>query len=159
MSDPAAEDGAELRPSGRVALHLRLIGVSGPWHGAVEADWAAGSIDAHNRIVVITDRSSGVSRYRLALALGRRMVGVGQGALIAELGPAVDLWSLLGEHRIRAGAEGRLVLLVPLAGVQLEHRIGLGISGSPLESSDIGPAARTRPLRTMSVGLGLRLGL
>ena len=159
VSDPVAADGPELRPSGRLAVHVRLVRAFAPWHGALEADWAGGSIDAHNDIVVITDRSSGVSRYRIALALGRRLAGIGSGALLAELVPTVDLWSLLGEHRIRAGAEGRLVLLVPLAGVQLEHRLGLGISGSPLEPSDIGPAARTRPLRTMSAGLGLRLGL
>lgn len=159
VSDPAAGDPPELRPSGRLAVHLRLVRALGPWHGAVEADWADGSIEAHNDLVVIADRSSGVSRYRVAVAVGRRLVGIGAGALLAELAPTLDLWTLLGEHRMRAGAEGRMVLLVPLAGVLLEHRIGLGISGSPLEPHDIGPGAATRSLRTISAGFGLRLRL
>jgi hypothetical protein len=159
VSDPGEDDAPELRPSGRLAVHLRLVRGLGHWHAAVEGDWAAGKIEAHNDLVSLTDRTAGVSRYRVALAFGRRVAGIGAGALLVELAPTVDLWAVAGEHRVRPGGEGRLVLLVPFSGVQLEHRLGLGISGSPLEPGDIGPAAETRSLRTLSAGVGVRLGL
>jgi hypothetical protein len=71
----------------------------------------------------------------------------------------VDLWSVTGDSRPRAGAEGRLVLRLPMGAVELENRIGVGLSGSPIEASDLGQVAEERGLWTFLVGLGLRTGL
>jgi hypothetical protein len=109
--------------------------------------------------VSVHDLTSDVTRYRLAVAVGRRLVRVGLGAAAVELVPTLDLWSLGGENRSRAGAEGRLVLRVPLGGVELEHRIGLGVSGSPIGIADLEEVGEKRGLRTLSVGLGLRARL
>jgi hypothetical protein len=51
------------------------------------------------------------------------------------------------------------VLGVPLGGVDLENRIGVGFSGSPIEASDLGDVAEERGLWALFVGLGLRAGL
>ena len=94
------------------------------------------------------------------LARVGRIVHAGQrDRLGAELAPAADLWSVTGESRVRAGVEGRVVLLVPLGGVSLENRIGVGFSGSPIEASDLGQVAEERGLWTLLVGLGMRTGL
>jgi hypothetical protein len=159
VSDPSEEDPAELRPSGRLALRLRVARSMGPWVAALEAGWADGHAEARNDVVAITDRTSDVTRYRVSVAVARRVATAGSGVLAVELAPTADLWEVAGENRVRAGAEARLVLLVPLGGVQLEHRIGVGLSGSPIEAAEVGADAEERSLRTLSVGLGLRTRL
>jgi hypothetical protein len=159
VTDAAPGVAAELRPSARMAVHLRLGRSAGPWDVSIEANWADGHVEARNDVVSISDRTADVSRYRLGLGVGRRFAAIGSGALAFELAPTVDLWSVDGESRVRVGAEGRLVLLVPLGAVELEHRIGFGLSGSPIEAADAGPVADERGLRTLLIGLGLRTRL
>jgi hypothetical protein len=159
VSDAPPGVAAELRPSGRLAVHLRLGRSLGPWDVSLEANWADGHVEARNDVVSISDRSADVSRYRLAFALGRRLAAIGSGALGVELAPTFDWWSVTGESRLRAGAEGRLVLFVPVGTVELEHRIGFGLSGSPIEAADAGAGAEQRGLRTLLIGLGLRTRL
>jgi hypothetical protein len=159
VTDAAPGVAAELRPSGRLAVHVRLGRSSGAWDVSIEANWADGHVEARNDIVSISDRTADVSRYRLALALGRRLAAIGSGSLGVELAPTLDLWSVTGESRLRAGAEGRLALIVPLGTVELEHRIGFGLSGSPIEAADAGHVADERGLQTLLIGLGLRTRL
>jgi hypothetical protein len=71
------------------------------------------------------------------------------------LAPTLDLWAVDGESRVRAGAEARLVLRVPLGAFELENRIGVGFSGNPIEVTDIGEVSDLRGLRTVLVGIGL----
>jgi hypothetical protein len=159
VAEGAPGEAAEIRPSGRVAVQLAVGRTAGPWDIALEAVWAGGHLEAGNDVVSVHDLTSDVTRYRLAVAVGRRLVRVGLGAAAVELVPTLDLWSLGGENRSRAGAEGRLVLRVPLGGVELEHRIGLGVSGSPIGIADLEEVGEKRGLRTLSVGLGLRARL
>ena len=42
---------------------------------------------------------------------------------------------------------------VPLGGVELENRIGFGLSGNPIEASDLGDVADLRGLRTLLMGI------
>ena len=150
---------AEVGPSGRVGLHLSLARAVEPWRVSLEAGWAEGHIEAGNEAVSVRDLTVDVTRYRLALGLSRHLAMLGSAGLALELGPTVDLWSVSEDSRVRAGAEGRVVLRVPVGRVELEHRIGVGISGSPIEGADVGPAADERSLRTLLVGLGLRAPL
>jgi hypothetical protein len=131
----------------------------GPWAVSLEAGWAGGNIEIGNDVVSVRDLTSHVSRYRLALPVGRRFTAVGTGRLGFELAPTADVWSVTGDTRARAGAEGRVLLLVPLGGVSLENRIGVGYSASPIEASDLGQVAEQRGLWTFLIGLGLRTGL
>ena len=150
---------AEVRPSGRAALRLAVGRSVGAWAVSLEAGWAGGNIEIGNDVVSVQDLTSDVTRYRLALALGRRLTAVGTGRLVFELVPTADVWSVTGDSRARAGVEGRVLLLVPLGAVSLENRIGVGYSGSPIEASDLGPVAEERGLWTFLIGLGLRTGL
>lgn len=150
---------AELRPSGRAAARIVVGRAAGLWNLSVEAGWADGHIEAGNDLLSVHDLTSDVSRYRLSPSVGRRLTATGVGALSVELAPTLDLWSVDGESRVRAGAEARLVLRVPLGSVELENRIGFGLSGSPVEAADVGQVADERGLRTLLIGLGLRAGL
>ncbi len=148
---------AELRPSGRPALALSIGRAVGRWSLELDLGWAGGHVEASNDAVSIQDKSSDVTRYRLAAGLGRRVAELGSGQVIVALVPTIDLWAVDGDSRSRAGVEGRLLLRVPLGGVELENRLGLGISGSPIEAADIGEVSDQRGLRSVSVGVGLRL--
>lgn len=149
---------AEVRPAGRPALHLVVGRSAGPWSFSAEVGWAGGHVEAGNDVITIRDLTADATRYRLAAALGRRLARVGTGVVAVALAPTLDLWTVDGQSRVRGGAEGRLVLRVPLGPVELEHRIGLGLSGSPIEAADVGAVSEERRLRTLSVGLGLRSG-
>ena len=97
-----------------------------------------------------------MSRYRLAIGIARRVASAGSGVIAVALAPTLDLWAVDGDNRVRAGAEGRLVLRVPLGAVELENRIGVGFSGNPIEAADIGAVSDLRGLRSILVGVGLR---
>ncbi len=159
VSDAEAGAAAKVRPSGRAGLRLSLGRTAGPWDLSLEAGWAEGEIEIGNDVLSVRDLTSDVTRYRLTLAVGHGLATLGAGGLGVELAPTVDLWSVTGDSRPRAGAEGRLVLRLPLGAVDLENRIGVGLSGSPIEVSDLGQVADERSLWTFLVGLGLRTGL
>jgi len=150
---------AKVRPSGRAGLRLSVGRTAGPWDVSLEAGWAEGEIEIGNDVLSVRDLTSDVTRYRLTLAVGHRLTTLGTGGLGVELAPTVDVWSVTGSSRPRAGAEGRLVLRLPLGAVELENRIGVGLSGSPIEASDLGQVAEERGLWTFLVGLGLRTSL
>lgn len=158
VTDAAPGVAAEIRPSGRAGVHLAATRSSGPWDLSVEAGWATGHIEASNDVVAIRDLTSDVTRYRLAVGLTRSVLTSGAGVVAVGLVPTLDLWAVEGESRLRAGAEGRLVLRVPLGAVELENRVGLGLSGNPIEAADVGETADLRGLRAVVVGVGLRFG-
>jgi hypothetical protein len=159
VSDAEAGAAAKVRPSDRAGLRLSVWRTAGPWDVSLEAGWAEGEIEIGNDVLSVRDLTAEVTRYRLLLAVGHRLTTLGTAGLGVELAPIVDVWSVIGDSRPRAGAEGRLVLRVPLGAVDLENRIGVGLSGSPFEASDLGQVAEERPLWTFLVGLGLRTSL
>jgi len=156
VSEAAAGVAAEVRPSRRPAFHLAAGRKHGAWSLDLEAGWAGGHIEAQNDAVSIQDRTSDVSRYRLAAGIARRVAAAGSGTIHIALAPTLDLWAVDGQSRLRAGAEGRLVLRVPLGMVELENRVGVGFSGNPIEATDIGEVSDLRALRAVLVGVGLR---
>ncbi len=156
VSDAAPGIAAEVRPSGRAAIHLALGRSLGAWEVFAETGWAGGHIEAANDVVAIQDRSSDVSRYRLALGVTRRVAGWGTGVLALGVVPTLDLWTVQGLSRWRAGAEGRLVLRLPVGSAEVENRLQVGLSGSPIEEADVGEVSDLRGLRTVGLGVGLR---
>jgi hypothetical protein len=156
VSEAAPGVAAEVRPSSRPAVHLSVGRKYGAWGLDLEAGWAGGHIEAGNDALSIQDRTSDVTRYRLAIGIARRIAASGSGVLAIALAPTLDLWAVDGDSRVRAGAEARLVLHVPLGAVELENRIGVGLSGNPIEATDIGEVSDLRGLRTVFLGLGLR---
>jgi hypothetical protein len=160
VSDAGPGAAAKVRPSGRTGLHLAIGRTTGAWDVSLEANWAGGHIEVGNDVLSVQDLTSDVTRYRLSLAVGHRLTELGANRVGLELAPTVDLWSVAGEDRVRGGAEVRALLLVPLGAINLENRIGLGFSGSPIEGAvDLGDVAEERGLWAFLVGLGLRAGL
>jgi hypothetical protein len=160
VSDAEPGAAAKVRPSGRTALHLAIGRTIGSWDVSLEANWAEGHIEVGNDVLSVRDLTSDVTRYRLSLAMGHRLTELGVNRLGLELAPTVDLWSVAGENRVRGGAEVRGLLVVPLGAIDLENRIGLGFSGSPIDGVvDLGDVAEERGLWTFLVGMGLRAGL
>ena len=147
---------AKVRPSARPAFHLSVGRSYGSWGVDLEAGWAGGHVEAGNDALSIQDRSSQVSRYRLAVGLTRLITAAGNGWIGIALAPTLDLWAVDGDSRVRAGVECRLALRVPLGPMELENRMGVGFSGNPIEASDIGSASDLRGLRALFVGVGLR---
>ncbi len=127
VSDAAPGVAAEVRPTARPSFHLSLGRELGSWGVELEAGWAGGHIEAGNDVLSIEDLTAAVSRYRLAVGIERRIARAGVGILRLGLAPTLDVWVVDGNGRVRAGAEGRLVLRVPLGAVELENRLGAGI--------------------------------
>jgi hypothetical protein len=157
LSQAAPGAAAEVRPSARPAFHASIGRVIGAWGFKLEVGWAGGHIEAGNDALSIQDRTSVVSRYRLAVGFERRVAAAGPGTLLAALAPTLDLWSVAGDSRVRAGAEGHLMLRIPLGAVELENRLGVGLSGNPVEAGDVGEVSDLRGLRSVLIGMGLRL--
>lgn len=157
VSQAAPGVAAKVRPSARPAVHLAIGRGVGPWGLELEAGWAGGHVEIGNEVVSVQDRQADVSRYRVALAIARRIASTGSGFIEAALAPTLDVWSVQGDGRARAGAEGRLILRALLGAIELENRLSAGLSGSPIVAEDIGEVSDLRGLQTLSVGIGLRL--
>jgi hypothetical protein len=147
---------AEVRPTPRPALHLSVGRAAGAWSMDLETGWAGGYLEAGNDVLSVQDKGAQVSRYRLGFGIARRIVASGSGIIALALVPTLDLWSVDGDGRVRAGAEGRMVVRVPLGAVELENRLSAGVSGNPIEAEDLGDVSDLRGLRALSVGIGLR---
>jgi hypothetical protein len=147
---------AEVRPTPRPALHLSVGRAVGAWRVDLETGWAGGYLEAGNDVLSVQDKGAQVSRYRLGLGVARRIATTGSGAIELALVPTLDLWSVDGDGRVRAGAEGRMVVRVPLGAVELENRLSAGLSGNPIQAEDLGDVSDLRGLRALSVGIGLR---
>ena len=153
---PAA---AGLRPSGRVGLRAAVQRRVGSWGVVLAVGWAAGDVEASNAAVAIRDRTVDLSRYRLAAAVDRILARPGEGELSLEAGPAMDLWALDGETRVRLAALAGIVLRIPLGRAAVEHRLAFGLEASPLTDADVGGEFELRTLRTVEFGVGVRLPL
>jgi hypothetical protein len=148
-----------LRPSGRIGGRVGLQRRIGGWGLGVLLGWAAGEVEASNEAVAIRDRTADLSRYRVALALERRVASVGAGTLAVAVSPGLDLWTVEGNTRTRAGAEAWVALRLPVGRVEVEQRLAFGLSGSPIEQADVGEEFDLRALRTLVFGVGVRLPL
>jgi hypothetical protein len=147
---------AEVRPTPRPALHLTVGRAMGHWRVDLETGWAGGYLEAGNDVLAVQDKGAQVARHRLGLAIARRVATTGSGTIELALMPTLDLWSVDGDGRVRAGAEGQMVLRVPLGAVELVNRLSAGLSGNPIQAEDLGDVSDLRGLRALSVGIGLR---
>jgi hypothetical protein len=155
-AEPAA---AGLGPSGRVGLRAAVQRRAGSWGVALAFGWAGGDVEASNDAVAIRDRTADLSRYRLGAAVERILARPGEGELSLEAGPALDLWALDGDTRLRLAAVAGIVLRLPLGRAAVEHRLALGLEASPLTIADVGGDFELRTLRTVELGVGVRLPL
>jgi hypothetical protein len=159
--DTVAESGSAvaLRPSGRIGARLGVHRALGSWTAGLTIGVAQGNVEAANEVVAIRDRTADLSRYRAGVAVERRLARPRQGHLSFGVEPSLDLWSLDGETRTRAGLQAGLTLRLPLGTLELEQRIIVGVSRSPLEAADLGGAFERRSLRMLGFGVGVRAPL
>ena len=146
--------GSPLRAAG--APPLGRPDGTGPGSLDLEAGWAGGHIEVGNDVLSVQDRTSDVSRYRLALGIARQVAagaGAGVDRLVA-LAPTLDLWAVDGERPSAGRSGGSAGASRPAGGGELENRIGVGFSGNPIEAADIGEVVG--PARTADVSRGSR---
>jgi len=148
-----------LRPSGTVGLDVALARAGRSWRAELTAGWAGSRPQADNAGVAVTDRTTRLTRWRLGVAGERRLCGVGAGMLAIVAGPALDWWRIAGDSRVRLGGQAALALRLPLAGWELENRVGLGISAGPFTPEDAGAEFESRALMSLSLGMGVRAPL
>ena len=159
--DPGAlpSSAVDLRPSGRIGGRLTLQRASGAWRAELGVGWAPGGVEVRNDALAIRDRTADLSRYRVGAAIERRLTGSAAGELALGAGPALDLWSVAGDHRLRLGGVVALMVRLPLGRLALENRLAVGVTGSPLEPADVEGGFEARALRSVEFGVGLRLPL
>ena len=155
---PAAE-AAGLRPSGRMGARVALQRAAGAWRAELGLGWAPGNVEAANDAVAIRDRTADLSRFRVSAGVERTVARAGAGELAFAAGPILDLWSVEGDTRLRAGAACALALRLPLGAVALENRLGFGVSGSPLKAGDVDGEFELRAVTAVEFGVALRLSL
>jgi hypothetical protein len=114
---------------------------------------------ADNESVAVLDRTTRLTRFRVAGALQRRICGIGTGDLALGAGPALDWWRVIGEDRIRFGAAAFAALRLPLGAWALENRLGVGLAGSPFVPEDAGESYETRTLVSITWGIAVRAPL
>lgn len=149
----------DLRPTGRGGVRISVDRVAGPWRLTLEAGWAEGNAEAANGVVLIRDKTLELSRYRLASGLERRLTALGAGDIAAGVAPTLDLWTAGSNEHARWGLELRLTARVPVGRLDLENRLAIGLSGSPLDEEDLEEEFQRRSLRSLSLGVGLRVPL
>ncbi|MFL5516896.1 MAG: hypothetical protein ACJ8DJ_12110 [Gemmatimonadales bacterium] len=150
---------AGLRPSSGTGISVALTRGGAAWGGELMAGWAGMRPQADNESVVVLDRTTQLTRFRLGAALERRICGIGTGSLALGAGPTLDWWRVVGEDRVRLGWAAVAALRLPVGTWALENRLGLGFSGSPFVPDDAGESYETRTLVSVTWGIGVRAPL
>ncbi len=150
----------EVTPAPRLAFDAGVSRGLGAWRISLTGGYAAGGLRARSPALIVDDRTGGVTRYRAALLVSRRLIRRGAGSLLLLAGPAVDHWSIsgIGDRTTLSGRMG-LSTCVSLGGVAVENTVTFGVGGSPFRKRDLPVEADTRSLRTWSLGTGIRLAL
>jgi len=143
--------------------HATVTGVSVSWH---HQDWEVHTgletLDAafavQDAAVAVLAREATMSRFRWRLLAGRTLARLGEASVQASAGPALDVWTPSGAAaRRRVAAVGRMGLRLDAGAVSLENSIAASVSGSPLTEAELPDGYRGKVLRTVEVGLGVRL--
>jgi len=150
----------EVAPAPRLALEAGASRALGAWEVEASLGYASGNLRARTDDVVLDDRSGGVVRYRLGLALSRRLLTVAPASLHAMVGPVLDRWETadLGGRTV-PGARIGASLRFTLGRVGIENALRFAAGGSPFDRSRLPPGVVLRPLTAWSVGVGLRYRL
>jgi hypothetical protein len=132
----------------------------GSWELGLSAGYASGNLRARTDDVVLDDRSGGVVRYRLGLTLARRIVTISPASVHAVIGPILDRWETadLGGKTV-PGARIGASLRFALGRVSVENDLHFAVGSSPFNQQELPSGVVLRPLKTWSVGAGLRYGL
>jgi hypothetical protein len=150
----------EVTPAPRLAFEGRVTRRLGAWEIGVALGYSAGGLRAKTDELLLDDRTGDVKRYRAGLLVSRRLARLGTASLRLAAGPALDHWSTPGVgDRTGVSARVGLSLRIPIGALALENAASFGLGSSPFQRRNLPPEARTRSLRTWSIGGGLVLAL
>jgi hypothetical protein len=152
-------EAAGLRPSAGAGIGVTLARDGRSWRADLTAAWAGVRPQADNASATLIDNTARLTRWQLRAAVERRLCALGAGMLALGAGPSMDWWRIAGTSRLRLGGQAALALRVPLAGWELENRLGAGVSGSPFVPEDAGAEFETRALVSLFLGLVVRAPL
>ncbi|MDH4347560.1 MAG: hypothetical protein OEW17_02040, partial [Gemmatimonadota bacterium] len=130
------------------------------WEAGISGGYSSGNLRAVAPDVAVEDRSGGITRYRLALIVARRIVSFSPASVHAVAGPVLDRWesSDLGGHTAWGGRMGA-ALRFALGRASIENAVLFTVGGSPFDSEALPPGVILRPLRSWSAAVGMRYGL
>ncbi len=150
----------ELRPGGRLNVTLGVAYSRGPWEGKLEASYAGGHVRLDGDAAAIEDKTIALRRIQLAQTVSRRLLSLGQNALLLRAGPTLDRWSGTNlQTQLRLGVQAGLALRIPAGGARIENTLSLGYSSSPFSAQDLPPPTELRRLWSLSAGMGIQLRL
>lgn len=150
----------EVVPAPRLTVELGASRTLGAWEAGISGGYSSGNLRAVAPDVAVEDRSGGITRYRLALIVARRIVSFSPASVHAVAGPVLDRWesSDLGGHTAWGGRMGA-ALRFALGRASIENAVLFTVGGSPFDSEALPPGVILRPLRSWSAAVGMRYGL
>ena len=150
-----------LQPGNHLGVSVSLARRIGLWELALGLGYLTTNLEADGDGVNLLYETEPWRRLRAELLLARRLVRLGQGALLLSAGPTLDSWETGSfEGSVVAGGRAQLSLVLPLGGrLSLENRAGIGWSGSPFTENDTPAGVERKSLRTLELGAGLRVRL
>jgi len=150
----------EVTPAPRLALEFGASRTMGAWEASVSGGYSSGNLRAVTADVAVDDRSGGITRYRMALTVARRIVSFSPASLHAVAGPVLDRWksSDLGGRTVWGGRMGA-ALRFALGRTSIENAVLFTVGGSPFDQRALPSGVILRPLRTWTVAAGMRYSL
>ena len=147
----------EVTPAPRLAFEAGTSRALGAWEIEASAGYASGNLRARTDEAVLDDRSGGVVRYRLGLAVARRVMTFAPASVHLLVGPVLDRWETaeLGGRTV-PGARIGASLRFALGRLSVENALLFTVGGSPFDRRALPTGVILRPLTTWSVGAGLR---
>ena len=158
--DTSSGAGPRLRPGDATTIAIRVDRRLGRLGVALRASLATPGVSAVGASIAVTDRTTG-HLIEVATLVAVRVGGIGpSGVVRAELGPALHLWKLDDDKRVRLGALGALAYEWPVAGrFSGAIRVEGAMSRSWFEEGDLPPEYELRLTWRYGVTLGLRYRL
>lgn len=161
-TDTSASGSMTVRPGQGITLGMSVTRRLGPWGVSVGLSHLPTHVEAMSTTIAVQDRTTGLGRARLTLAVSRRVMRVGAGALELRAGPTLDHWSVDDEEsdgRTVGGGEAALALSLPAGPVLIENTLGFGWSAGPFRTEELPAGYRRQALRVVTAGLGIRFRL
>lgn len=161
-ADTSASDYMTVRPGLGITLGMSVTRRLGRWGVSVGLSHLPTHVEVASSEIAVQDRTTGLGRARLTLAVTRRLTRVGAGELEIRAGPTLDHWSIDEEEsdgRTVGGGEAALALSLPAGPVRIENTLGFGWSAGPFRTEELPAGYRRQGLRTVTAGVGIRFRL
>lgn len=156
----AENDATRFGPSPGLGMDLGIIRQLRQWEVGLELGVQPAVLRAADSASVIEIPSVSFGRSGAALVVARTIAHVGRAAVVGGGGLRADAWTLTAEEtRFRLGGELRLGIRLDAGFFRIDNVVSAGRSASPFERADLPEGYRKRPLRWISAGMVVSVGL